>query len=94
MPSAAKVVSFPQQSEKKEPAQRRARRKDGLYQVELRYKAADGTASDQHIPIAFSPIMKYYIFATKKQLRKETRNHGPDREADRPLLFTAFGLYL
>ena len=44
MPSAAKVVSFPQQSEKKEPAQRRARRKDGLFQVELRYKDAAGVA--------------------------------------------------
>ena len=44
MAAAGKIVSFPQQPDKKESGQRRARRKDGLYQVELRYKAADGTA--------------------------------------------------
>lgn len=44
MSTAGKIVSFPPQPDKKESGQRRARRKDGLYQVELRYKAADGTA--------------------------------------------------
>ena len=38
------VVPFPQPAREKESTQRRARRKDGLYQVELRYKDASGVA--------------------------------------------------
>ena len=42
--SKGKVISFPQQPDQKESKERRTRRKDGLYQIELRYKDAAGVA--------------------------------------------------
>lgn len=42
--SKGKVLAFPQQPDQKESKERRTRRKDGLYQIELRYKDAAGVA--------------------------------------------------
>lgn len=82
MAAVSNVISFPRQ-EKKEPAKRRTRRADGLFQVELRYKDQNGLA-------------KKKSFYGKSQKEAENKKKAFERDLAAGLKAddkTAFGAY-
>lgn len=79
---SSKIIAFPQ-PEKKESSARRTRRKDGLFQVELRYKDANGVAKKK----SFYGKSQAEANAKKKAFEQEL---AVGLKADDKTLFSAY----
>ena len=79
---SSKIIAFPQ-PEKKESSARRTRRKDGLFQVELRYKDPNGVAKKK----SFYGKSQAEANAKKKAFEQEL---AVGLKADDKTLFSAY----